>query len=357
MRRLIFAILMICVPSGVFAQPPMQFRAFPPDRWYEALMGAHGWTIYASGTIDADADQRLDQIIQQSKIPFGSYIYLHSPGGDVLGGMKLGKVIRKYLLVTDVGQLDPNNTRTIESKPGECYSACAMAFLGGEYRFLKDGSVYGVHRFSWLTPTAHDADLAQMMSAVEVEYIRSMGVSTDLFTLKSQVGGDEIIAPPRDQLVALNVLNNGVKYVKRTIESVPEALYLKGERDTSFGINKFLIMCPAQGTMALYIIFDVGQNGDEVMRFNVDNLMIDGNKISLGERRIGKQILNGWINLIYSINRPMLDAITKANTVGIALQPTNEAAFFAGFDGMPFEEGKKKLPGFLQACKASLSAR
>jgi hypothetical protein len=117
MRRLIFAILMICVPSGVFAQPPMQFRAFPPDRWYEALMGAHGWTIYASGTIDADADQRLDQIIQQSKIPFGSYIYLHSPGGDVLGGMKLGKVIRKYLLVTDVGQLDPNNTRTIESKP------------------------------------------------------------------------------------------------------------------------------------------------------------------------------------------------------------------------------------------------
>jgi hypothetical protein len=196
-----------------------------------------------------------------------------------------------------------------------------------------------------------------MMSAVEVEYIRSMGVSTDLFTLKSQVGGDEIIAPPRDQLVALNVLNNGVKYVKWTIESVPEALYLKGERDTSFGINKFLIMCPAQGTMALYIIFDVGQNGDEVMRFNVDNLMIDGNKISLGERRIGKQILNGWINLIYSINRPMLDAITKANTVGIALQPTNEAAFFAGFDGMPFEEGKKKLPGFLQACKASLSAR
>ena len=35
----------------------------------------------------------------------------------------------------------------------------------------------------------------------------------------------------------------------------------------------------------------------------------------------------------------------------------HRAVFFAGFDGMPFEEGKKKLPGFLQACKASPSAR
>jgi hypothetical protein len=47
----------------------------------------------------------------------------------------------------------------------------------------------------------------------------------------------------------------------------------------------------------------------------------------------------------------MLRALNKANTVGIILQPLPDAAFFAGFQGMPFEEGRKKLPGLLQVCK------
>jgi hypothetical protein len=52
-----------------------------------------------------------------------------------------------------------------------------------------------------------------------------------------------------------------------------------------------------------------------------------------------------------------LNAIAKAATVGIALQPTMEATFFAGFDGMPFDEGRKKLPGLLQACNGAPNAR
>ena len=273
------------------------------------------------------------------------------------GGMKLGKTIRRHLLLTNVGQIAPANADEHRSGPGECYSACAMAFLGGEYRFLRDGSAYGVHRFFWEKSTGHDLELAQMMSAVIVEYIRSMDVNIDLFTIASRAGRDEVMTPSREELVRLVVVNDGAKKVKWTIESIPRGIYLKGERETWNGINKFMITCPARGPITLYIIFDPGQNAKDVMQFGAETLFVDYAKISLAGRRLMKEMKNGWINLMYSVDPVMMSAIGKATTVGIGLQPTTEAAFFAGFDDLPFDEGRAKLPGFLRACKGAPSAR
>jgi hypothetical protein len=201
-------LVVLSVPASVLAQAPMQFQAVPPDRMMEVLMGDHAWKIYASGFIDENADQRLEEVIRRNNIPSGSSLYLHSPGGRMSGGMKLGKAIRRHLLLTDVGQIGPRRIEERDGGPGECYSACAMAFLGGEYRFLRDGSTYGVHRFFWEKSTGHDLELAQMMSAVVVEYIRSMDVNTDLFTIASRAGRDEVMTPSREELVRLNVVNN-----------------------------------------------------------------------------------------------------------------------------------------------------
>ena len=357
MRRLIFAIVLMSAPASVLAQAPMQFQAVPPDRMMEVLMGDHGWKIYASGLIDENAGQRLEELIRRNNIPASSSIYLHSPGGSMSGGMKLGKAIRRHLLLTDVGQLAPANADEHRSEPGECYSACAMAFLGGEYRFLRDGSAYGVHRFFWEKSTGHDLELAQMMSEVIVEYIRSMDVNTDLFTIASRAGRDEVMTPSREELVRLVVVNDGAKKVKWTIESIPRGIYLKGERETWNGINKFMITCPARGPITLYIIFDPGQNAKDVMQFEAETLFVDYAKISLAGRRLMKEMKNGWINLMYSVDPVMISAIGKATTVGIGLQPTTEGAFFAGFDDLPFDEGRAKLPGFLRACKGAPSAR
>lgn len=357
MRYLIFAIALVSVPVSVFAQAPMQFQAFPPNRMLEVVGGQHAWTIYASGEIDDDADLRLENLIRLNTIPLGSRIYLNSPGGSMFGGMKLGRAIRRHLLLTDIGQIDPKNADMHGSRPGRCYSACAMAFLGGEYRFLGRGSIYGVHRFYWKDRTAHVVDLAQTMSSAVIEYIRSMDVNTDLFAVAAQAGRDEMMTPSREELVGLNVINNGTKKVKWKIESIPQGIYLKGERETWNGVNKFIIACQARGAIALYIMFDTGKNADDVVQFNAETLFIDGVRINLTGHRIGREIRNGLINLIYIVDPSMLNAIAKAATVGIALQPTTDAEFFAGFDGLPFDEARKKLPALLQACKGAPSAR
>ena len=60
----------------------------------------------------------------------------------------------------------------------------------------------------------------------------------------------------------LNVVNNGVKAAQWTIESVDDMLHLKGERDTIYGLQKFLLVFPSKGSMFFYIIFDGGQSED-----------------------------------------------------------------------------------------------
>src|SRR5262249_39020062 len=153
---------------------------------------------------------------------------------------------------------------------------------GGEYRFLPEGSVYGVHRFFWKEPSAANADVAQIISAAVVEYIKSMGVDTKIFALASQAGPSDAITPSRAALLALNVINEGRKPVKWTIESITGGIYLKGEQETANGINKFILICPAShDPMRLYVIFDAGENTDEVMGWQTNWLYVDGGRMQI----------------------------------------------------------------------------
>ena len=285
-----------------------------------------------------------------STFRMSSLIYLHSPGGSLVGGMALGRVIREHALYTYVGQLSRGSET--EHVPGFCVSACAMAFLGGEYRFLLKGSIYGVHRFFWDQHTQSDADVAQIMSAAVVEYIRSMGVDTKLFSLASEASSAELVTPSHDVLFALNVVNDGRKPAGWTIESIPGAIYLKGQQETAFGMHKLMLTCPAHGSMYLYAIFDAGQNTEEVMSWGTHWLFSDDHKREIVDHLVKKSVANGWINLVSGLDKPLLAAfVATRKTIGVGLSPAPGAAFFNGFADMPFQGAAAKLGGFLQVCK------
>ena len=140
MRVRVVALFFWLVGSVIAQAQVIRFEAYPPHPFYETLMGEHAWQIFASGEIDASAGERLKSLITAKNIPLASRLYLNSPGGNLIGGIELGRTIRKHLLQTQVGQKDNGSTRspaqlTIPTLPGECYSACALAFLGGEFRY------------------------------------------------------------------------------------------------------------------------------------------------------------------------------------------------------------------------------
>jgi hypothetical protein len=354
---LIGSVFLICalVSSPAWTQPnALQFAVYPPNEASKTIMNDYAWKIFASGTIDPDAGTRLANLVNENHIPQNSTIYLHSPGGSLAGGIALGRAIRDNGLNTSIGQVDPT-LKYVGSKPGYCYSACATAFLGGEFRYWTDGSVYGVHRFFSKDRSDSDSDTAQIVSAALVEYIRSMGVDTKIFALASQAGRDDLIKPSHDELLKLNVVNDGRKLPNWSIESqAPGVMYLRGQQETDVSLNKFIVGCAAEGPF-LVAMFDGGNNIQQTLTFSVNWLFLDHGKMRMDNLLHGKESQNGKIILDYYLTRSILASLSSAHSVGVGLQPSTASPIFAGFNYMPFEEGAKKLPGFLSVCPGGRS--
>jgi hypothetical protein len=235
----------------------------------------------------------------------------------------------------------------------KCYSACALSFLGGIYRFYTKGSEYAVHRFYSGTNGALDSDAAQILSAAIIQYMRDMGVDPGLFTFMSRAGSTEFIRLTQAGMERLHIVNGGYPPTKWTLESIGGGLYLKDERDTWRGINKFMLLCnPERHAIDLYIVFDPEGPGEEIVeRYNAHSLMIVDKLIPLTDYRIvPTKLVNGWINAFYVLTDELLNQIASARAVGIAMQPTFEAAFFAGFRNMELDGGRDKLAGLRNAC-------
>jgi hypothetical protein len=57
-------------------------------------------------------------------------VYLHSPGGSLIGGVRLGELFRKLGMGTAIGRTVKQSSGDFsEIKPGKCLSACAFAFM------------------------------------------------------------------------------------------------------------------------------------------------------------------------------------------------------------------------------------
>lgn len=309
----------------------------------------NGRLVYLDGTIDAQAGKRLETFIKENKISSTSTVVLNSSGGSLLGGIELGKVIRKHGLRTDVGkkEVKPEYDGTT---PGRCLSACTLAYLGGRFRFLPEASTFGVHRFYWSDKGQGDADTAQMLSAVVTSYMKEMDVDVDLFRLSTLKGGDEMYEVPHATLAKLNVVNYGFEQPKWTIEGANDLVYLKGERETVYGINKFIIYCNGRSQPILHVIFDPQGREDEVMELSRHDLVVDGTnrRIAPGAR----EIKNGWYNGVYPLSPALVAAIASAATVGTILRSTEVSPIFLGFDRLPVAGGEQKIRSYMTACRS-----
>jgi hypothetical protein len=325
----------------------------------EQAAGGNRWIIFADGMIAPDTSARLEQFIRSNRVPFRSTIYLNSPGGDLLAGIELGRTIRKYHLVSEVGQRGPYSGesifQSIDIRPGACVSACALAFLGGEYRFVNNSSGYGVHRFYSISKTLN-GDAAQIVSAAVVQYIRDMDVDPQLFTFMTEAGPNEVVWVPPNERERLNVVNNGRKKAQWSLESAPQGLiYLKGEWETIFGIGKFIIACaPGRGSgMSLVVIFDPDGHGDTLPDRRAYGLIVDEETIPIDSYlKNPPEIRNALVEAEFRLDQRLLGVLSNARTVGIAFQYDHSAPAFIGFQGMPFADGAKKLTGLVNACTA-----
>jgi hypothetical protein len=144
--------------------------------------------VFADGEIVPGTFDKFQSFLKaHPSLIAGATVILNSPGGSVAEGIKLGDAIRDLHFRTDVGTI---GIGVMSIAPGICPSACIYPYLGGEYRYLHQGSAIGVHRFSFTNTaiTASEAtETSQLLAGYIVEFLNKSRVTTDFFPLMTKL--------------------------------------------------------------------------------------------------------------------------------------------------------------------------
>lgn len=314
----------------------MTVRVERPD-WIRALMNDSSWYVILEGEIDAEAPSRVAAALRRAGRD-GADVFISSPGGNLLAGMEIGRMIRQVGANTHIGGLVPEPSNSVPSMsrmkhvPGVCYSACALAFLGGVYRFTSSGSEFGVHRFSSRSgPARSDLDTAQIVSAAVSTFIRDMEVDPGLFDLMVQEGKDKIRILSTAELTQLNVVNNGRKKPVWSIEIIDGAQYLRGTQDTVYGRGKAILLC--HDNRILYQShYQAGTDTASSIASGgwLHSLLADGKDLPLSEP-IRISAIRDEIYTVFSLTSEQALAIASSSSMGHAMQRSRDAPVFVGY--------------------------
>jgi hypothetical protein len=216
LRFSVVAFMLWVSPASASFEEPMSF--------YQATSGGNCsscFWIAAEGVIEADSDKKLLQFLTEEGLlgAKGLNVHLNSPGGNLIGGIRLGLAIHEQEANTVVSgahieEIYQDGTRKVTFDPpvaAECSSACVFAFAGGLSRFaskttpgaavgFQEIGRLGVHQFytaetlNDLTAPAFNAQDRiddQRIISLLLAYLSEMDVSAELL----QISG---MTDPRD---------------------------------------------------------------------------------------------------------------------------------------------------------------
>lgn len=159
--------------------------------------------INASGEIEVDDGEKLRKILtlefrqNHNNVRGLVSLNINSSGGSVIGGFLLGYTIRDLHVHTNV----PINQA--------CYSACALAFLGGTYRTVE--GKYGVHAASFsksanTNQAASQLDSIQYVGALITAYAHEMTGKPDLAVRALSTSAQQMSVLSDSELGAFGVI-------------------------------------------------------------------------------------------------------------------------------------------------------
>jgi hypothetical protein len=192
MRLFILAILSLALATSAEAAS-MKFQLLefgcPGKQCLKALLG--------EGEITNDTDRVFRSALR--KAGHDTPVILHSPGGDLAGGIKLGLAFR------DAGS-------TVGVAPGGgCFSACAYALFGGVNRKVLTGGKLGVHEFIEVgrnpkrklgaAELRRNKDIAQLLNV----YTEAMGVSPEVIGMALKTRHNDIKILSRAEMKRMHI--------------------------------------------------------------------------------------------------------------------------------------------------------
>lgn len=297
--------------------------------------------VYLDGRIDDDAPDRLSRALVGVK--GRTAIWLNSPGGNLFAGMQLGRVIRRHGAWTYI-----IDSRTL--LPGECYSACSLAFLGGVYRFNDTSGRYGVHRASLRGgATTGGPDLGQDLSAAVGSYVREMGVDARLLDLWVRAGPDEMYVLSAREAKDLGVVNNGRETPEWSTASSPRGTRLQGRQATTDGTGTVSFSCDGKQTV-FGSAYDAAGTGEPIAARGWTHwLTIDtGEEFPL--KALGATSNDGAGRSTFSLPPDLVRRARVARQIGHRMKPSSDRSPSIGYSVDIDDKSAPMVRNFLGKC-------
>ena len=166
--------------------------------------------IVAEGEITGDTAERFLSFASAGTNQLRNVVFLDSPGGNVVGSLRFGKVLRSLGTTVVVARVLPAPygapTAMVAAR---CMSACVYAFMGGSKRVVPPQSKLGIHRmFRKEENYDYDAQAASVryvyapdeMVAALSQYSGSMGISPALVARAETISPQSVHIVTRGEL-------------------------------------------------------------------------------------------------------------------------------------------------------------
>jgi len=305
--------------------------------------------IYLAGDIESDSPARVREVLQSVK-DADVHVAMDSRGGNLVAGIAIGRLLREHGVTVTIGR----KGGTAHLLPGVCFSACALAYLGGEFRYIESGSAYGVHRASRPgEPRRGDLATGQLVAATVAAYYRDMDVDPRLLDLTMRVSNDEIYVLSETEVIQLGVANNGRKRPRWTIEVIEGGTYLRGEQETVFGLGKLVLLCHTSGEFHLLSVYSAGaERAHQIATGSwVHSLFLDRRLVPL-DPPTSIEAKGEYLNAMFIAPAEFLIGMQTAVSVGHAMQVTREAPTFVGYSVDIDASSRQRVRTYARNCLA-----
>jgi hypothetical protein len=156
--------------------------------------------IMATGEIEYNDVEKLDRYLSELPKKKHIAIYFDSPGGNLLGGIRLGKYFKDH------------GIKTVIQGKSICASACALAFLGGtdrngnKWMSSTTTSYLGFHAFSKGDGTRYaDSDQTQMVVAEILKYGYYVNAPMEIFIKQFSTPSHDMYWFSKDEELKLGI--------------------------------------------------------------------------------------------------------------------------------------------------------
>ena len=212
-----------------------------------------GLSITLTGPIEEGDAARLHTLLSQyNDLDMRDInVEFDSPGGSLAEGLRIARVLmsRNEIVSAQVGSAD---------RPyAECASACVLAYLGADLRYLSENGKIGVHQFrdSSGTVAAEDAiDIAQRFASEIVSLLGQQRVNTQLFDLMSNTPPDQITWISETDMNDWRVITGPIFDERTEYKNVNGKVALHMIQESLYGTNQITLFC--DGGLLAYAVLE-----------------------------------------------------------------------------------------------------